>query len=122
MVRFPRIAAAVAGGALVLAGMTACSQVNDAVDCVKVVPAVTEVSQNVTGDTETLTASTAELRTVADGISDENLKQAVLDYAEQAETANALLNGDAAAVAEADTQAVEEAFTTLTDICGSLAG
>lgn|GEM_PF-5429811 len=122
MVRFPRIAAAVAGGALVLTGMTACAQVNDAVDCVKVVPPVTEVSQNVTGDTETLTASTEELRTVAETIGDEALKTAALDYADQAEAANALLNGDAAAVAEADTQAVEAAFSTLTDICGSLAG
>lgn len=101
-------------------GMTACSQVNDAVDCASLVPVITEVSNNVTGDTETLTASTQKLRDEAETINDTALKEAALDYAEQAEQANALINGDAAAIGDTDLTAVEDAFGTLTDVCGSL--
>lgn len=114
-----RITAAVATVALAGA-MTACSPVNDAVDCASLVPVVTEVSNNVTNDTETLTTSTGKLRAEAETIDDAELKQAALDYADQAEQANALINGDVAAAAETDLTAVESSFSTLSDICGSL--
>lgn len=114
-----RITAAVATVALAGA-MTACSQVNDAVDCASLVPVVTQVSNNVTNDTETLTTSTEKLRAEAETIDDAELKQAALDYADQAEQANALINGDVAAAAETDLTAVESSFSTLSDICGSL--
>lgn len=121
MARIAARLAAVAVTASLTVGMTACSQVNDAVDCAGLVPVITEVSNNVTSDTETLTASTEKLRTEAETIDDAELKQAALDYADEAEQANALINGDAAAAAETNLTAVEDAFNTLTDICGSLA-
>lgn len=115
-----RLAAAVLGGGLAVAALTGCSAVNAAVDCATVADTMTEVAGNVTGEVEALKTSTEKLRADAEDIEDSGLKQAALDFADQAESINAGLNGDLAEGVESDPSALQESLDSFTSECNAL--
>ncbi|TWJ06494.1 hypothetical protein LX16_5231 [Stackebrandtia albiflava] len=119
MARFAtRMLTAAASGAIAVAAFTGCSQVNAAVDCATVADTMMEVSTNVTGDPETLKTSTEKLRTQAEDIEDQALKQSAIDFADQADELNAVLNGDISADISADPTALQDSLDAFTQQCG----
>lgn len=115
-----RLTTLIAGGGLALVALTGCGAVNAAVDCATVADTMSEVTGNVSGDTKTLKDSTEKLRNDAEEIEDSGLKKSAMDFADQAESINAGINGDVAEGAETDTSALQDSLDSFTSECNAL--
>jgi hypothetical protein len=115
-----RLAVIIAGGGLALAVLTGCGAVNAAVDCATVADTMSEVVGKVGGDTKALKESTEKLRNDAKDIEDADLKQAALDFADEAESVNAGLNGDLQEGVSTDTSALQGSVENFTSKCNAL--
>ena len=113
------ISTALAAAAIGIA-LTGCGAIGSAVDCASVADTMADVSNNVTGDVETLKQSTDKLRDEAADIEDKGLKQAALDFADQAESVNAGLNGDVSEGAETDPGVLTDSLDSFTSECNAL--
>ncbi|ADD39860.1 hypothetical protein [Stackebrandtia nassauensis] len=109
-----------ATGALAVAIFSGCSLVQGAVDCATVGETMSKIASNVGGDEKTLKKYTKELRDEAKNIEDADLKKSAEDFADEAESVNAGLNGDLQGGAETEADKLQGSADKFLEKCNAL--
>lgn len=115
-----RVVTLSATGALAVALFSGCSLIQGAVDCATVGETMTKIVSNVGGDEKTLQKYTQELRDEAKNISDEGLKKSAENFADEAESVNAGLNGDLQGGAQTEADKLQDSADEFLKKCNAL--